>query len=222
MKLLKTTAIAGLIAASGAASAVELSGNVALTTDYVWRGISQTEGAPAVQGGFDAAFDNGLYVGVWGSNVDIYSDATMEFDTYVGWAGEFSGVGVDVGFISYHYPTAANGNNSSEGYVGLSFGPVALTYYAGLDLGNEDISDTNWGDYTDLSLDLGEFEGIGFSANVAHYDYRGADNYQDWKLAAVKNFMDVDLELAYVGNNADASHSAIENDIVTFTVSKSL
>ena len=71
-------------------------------------------------------------------------------------------------------------------------------------------------------MDLGGFAGIGFSANVAHYDYRGADNSQDWKLAAVKSYMDVDFELAYVGNNADATHSSDEDETVTFTVSKSL
>ena len=82
MKLLKTTAVAGLLVASSAASAIEISGNVALTTDYIWRGMSQTDGSPAIQGGFDADFGNGIYAGAWGSNVDFGSDSdeSMELD----------------------------------------------------------------------------------------------------------------------------------------------
>ncbi|HIL91457.1 MAG TPA: hypothetical protein EYG50_01690, partial [Cycloclasticus sp.] len=108
MKLLQTTAIAGLLVASGAASALELSGNVALTTDYVWRGVSQTDGAPAIQGGFDADLGNGLYAGVWASNVDFGSDASSEVDVYAGWAGQVAGFDLDVGVLHYAYPTGEN------------------------------------------------------------------------------------------------------------------
>jgi len=219
MKLLKTTAIAGLLAASGAATAVEVSGNVALTSDYVWRGISQTDGSPAVQGGFDAGFDSGLYAGIWGSNIDFGGDESLEVDTYAGWAGEFSGVGVDVGFINYHYPTSDDGTNFSEAYAGVSFGPFSLTYSAGLDLGSEDLGDTDLGDYTDLGVDFGEFAGIGFSAHYGHYDVRGDDNYDDWKIAASTSFMEVDFELAYSDTDADDAQS---EELVIFTVSKAL
>jgi hypothetical protein len=55
--------------------------NVALTTDYVWRGISQTQKAPAIQGGFDLAHDSGLYIGVWASNVNFVDDDTSDIET---------------------------------------------------------------------------------------------------------------------------------------------
>lgn len=224
MKLLKTTAIAGLLAVSGAATAVEVSGNVALTSDYMWRGLSQTDASPAIQGGFDASFDSGFYAGIWGSNVDFKDDVgnstneSMEIDTYAGWAGEFGGVGVDVGFLNYHYPTADDGTNFTEAYTGLSFGPVSLTYYMGLDLGTENMGDTNVGDYTDLGIDLGGYSGVNFSAHFGHYDMRDGDNYDDWKLAASTSLMDVDFELAYVDQDADSD----EQEQVVFTVSKSL
>lgn len=220
MKLLKTTAIAGLLLASGAATAVEVSGNVALTSDYMWRGISQTDGSPAIQGGFDAAFDSGLYAGIWGSNIDFGGDESLEVDTYAGWAGEFSGVGVDVGFINYHYPTSDSGTNFSEGYVGLSFGPASITHYMGLDLGSEDLGDTDFGDYTDVGLSLGEYAGIGLSAHYGFYDQKGGTaDYNDWRIAASTSFMDVDFELAYSDTDADDDQS---EEQVIFTVSKSL
>ena len=56
------------------AASAEFSGNVALTTDYVWRGVSQTDEGPAVQGGFDYEHESGFSAGVWGSNVDFDGD----------------------------------------------------------------------------------------------------------------------------------------------------
>jgi uncharacterized protein (TIGR02001 family) len=219
MKFVKTTIAAGLLVATGAASAVELSGNVALTSDYVWRGVSQTDGSPAIQGGFDLGYDSGAYLGVWGSNVDFGGDESMEFDVYGGWAGDVAeGLGLDVGFIHYHYPTSASGTNFTELYVGLSFGPVGVTQYFGVDLGDETIGDTDFGDYTDISLDIGEFGGIALAAHAGYYDVNGGDDYWDWKLGASKSLMGVDVELAYT----DTDESGSDDDAVILTFSKSL
>ena len=84
---------------------VEISGNVALTSDYRFRGISQSNDDIAVQGGFDVAFDNGIYIGTWGSSVDFDLDSSqglngsLELDYYVGWASDIgdSGLALDVG-----------------------------------------------------------------------------------------------------------------------------
>ena len=230
MKLLKTTVVAGLLAASGAATAVELTGNVALTTDYVWRGMSQTAGSPAIQGGFDADIGNGLYAGIWGSNVDseMYPDASMELDLYAGWAGEVAGVGVDVGVITFAYPTSGTENDWTEVYVGLSMGPAPITQYFAVDLGSDDIGDYRYGNYTDLGLELGEYAGVSFAAHVGYYDLRQTSNdYWDWKLAASTTYMGVDVEVAYTDvdtnsdNNSDARNSA-DDAAYVLTISKSL
>lgn len=229
MKLLKTTAIAGLLVASSAASAIELSGNVALTTDYVWRGISQTDGAPAIQGGFDADLGNGLYAGVWGSNVDFggaedqdASDESVEIDLYAGWAGEFNGVGVDLGVLHYAYPTSGSDTDFTEVYVGVSFGPATLTQYFGVDNDSDDIGDVDYGNYTDLGLELGEYAGIALAAHVGYYDLNsGSGDYWDWKLAASTSYMGVDVEVAYSDvDNSDAANNDDPN--LVLTVSKSL
>jgi len=219
MNLLKTTAVAGLLAATGAASAVEVTGNVALTTDYIWRGLSQADNGPAVQGGFDAAFDGGLYAGVWGSNVDFGGPESMELDLYAGWAGEYEGVGIDVGLINYQYPSSNDGTNFTEFYAGVSFGPVSLTQSIGLDLGDENFGDTNFGNYTDLSADLGSYSNVAFSAHAGFYDVKeGGDDYYDWKLAASTTLLSVDWELAY----SDTDDSGADDEAFVLTVSKSL
>src|SRR3990167_415732 len=65
--------------------------NAALATDYMFRGVSQTDGEASLQLGADLAFDNGIYVGVWGSNVDFGAGGPdIELDTYIGWNVDLS------------------------------------------------------------------------------------------------------------------------------------
>ncbi len=93
----------------------EWSANVALTTDYVFRGFSQTDQAPAVQGGFDFSWCR-FYAGVWASNLDFGGDgngadiANIEIDYYLGLKQKLFGAEFDLGVIYYTYPNA-NDNN---------------------------------------------------------------------------------------------------------------
>ena len=107
--------------------AAQIEGNVAITSNYVFRGISQTGDGPAISGGFDLATESGLYVGVWGSSVDFSDDTTMEMDVYAGYGWEAYGWGFDAGVIYYAYPDSPDGQNFVEVYGGVSreFGPVA-------------------------------------------------------------------------------------------------
>jgi uncharacterized protein (TIGR02001 family) len=110
-KLVLATAIAastfGVV--STAQAEVTTTANANVTTDYKFRGISQTNAGPAFQGGFDAAFSNGFYVGNWNSNVSFTGEtgAGLEMDFYGGYAGEFKGIGYDVGALYYYYEGAA-------------------------------------------------------------------------------------------------------------------
>jgi uncharacterized protein (TIGR02001 family) len=82
-----------------------LSANVGLTTDYVFRGISQTAETPTVQGGFDATC--GLfYAGVWASGLDFDGAATVEMDWYAGFKPKTGAITWDFGVIYYSYPNS--------------------------------------------------------------------------------------------------------------------
>jgi uncharacterized protein (TIGR02001 family) len=112
----------------------EISGNVAVTTDYVYRGYSQSDGDFAIQGGMDVSHSSGLYLGVWGSSINFQdqvieedgssSSAHVEIDLYGGFAGEFSNsmFTYDVGFIYYAYPGAPMGSSYDFYEFGLTFG----------------------------------------------------------------------------------------------------
>ena len=89
---------------TGTAAAAEFAGNVTLASDYRFRGISQGDRSPAIQGGFDIAAENGLYFGTWASNV-TFSGASIEMDFYAGWGGEINeNTAIDVGVLWYTYP----------------------------------------------------------------------------------------------------------------------
>ena len=113
-KTLLSAAILGAIAlpsvsfAEEAASDWSYSANVAFTSDYYVRGLSQNFHKPALQGGFDVEHSSGFYAGVWGSNVspNTFPDASLEIDIYAGYGGEFgdTGIGYSVGLIGYTYP----------------------------------------------------------------------------------------------------------------------
>jgi len=104
MNMLKQVLLGGgLLLTAATIQAVEISGNVTLATDYVYRGESQTNEEPAIQGGFEVAADSGLYAGVWASNIGF--DGSVEIDYFIGFSNEvFEGFSYDIGLIHYDYP----------------------------------------------------------------------------------------------------------------------
>jgi uncharacterized protein (TIGR02001 family) len=118
----------------GGESGLELSGNVALVSDYRFRGVSFSDGDIALQGGIDLGHSSGLYAGTWASTISGGSDfGELELDVYAGWSGDVSdGVTLDVGLLYYIYPTGdAPGVDTDyfEPYasIGTTLGPVGAT-----------------------------------------------------------------------------------------------
>jgi len=97
--------------AAAPASAWSQSANLAFTSDYIWRGISQNAGHTAVQGGFDIANTNGLSAGVWASNVDN-AGASLEVDVYANYGFKVAGIDASVGYIAYSYEGLSSANFS--------------------------------------------------------------------------------------------------------------
>jgi uncharacterized protein (TIGR02001 family) len=133
-----------LVAALGALIAMPamadspFSSNVSLTNNYVFRGISQTGGKPALQGGFDYAGASGVYAGVWGSNISWISDpggitsASIELDTYAGYSSSFAtDFTYNVGVLRYNYPgnygTALRAD-TNEVYGKIGYKWISLKY----------------------------------------------------------------------------------------------
>ncbi len=120
--------------------------NVSFASDYIWRGMTQSDG-PAIQGGFDYSAESGFYAGIWGSNVNFNDGAGSELDYYFGYSTETnSGLGIDLGYISYDYPDNKTGLDFEEIYLGLSMGDLGLSFALGQD---------GAPNYTEISYALG-------------------------------------------------------------------
>jgi len=130
MKAIQKTAIAlaasGLFASAAHAQTAPapapevspITANVTVASSYVYRGLTQTNNKPAIQGGFDYAHESGFYIGNWNSNISWISDgypgttpsttAPIEMDFYAGIKKELIGEGFvsDLGVLQYYYPTS--------------------------------------------------------------------------------------------------------------------
>ncbi len=182
----KSFVLAALIAAPLVASA-QLSTNVSLVSNYKFRGQDQdlsktTAVKPALQGGFDYAFSNGLYVGNWNSNINFNGAGSLEMDVYGGYKGELSGVGYDVGVLKYAYPSQATAN-TTEAYLGLSYGAFSAKY-------SSTISDKYFGfskaAYVNVSYAQEISKGLTLKAAVGHTNFKDAADvdFSDYSVGA--------------------------------------
>jgi uncharacterized protein (TIGR02001 family) len=220
MKLSKLSraVVAASLLATGAAAHAEIttSGSVAFTSDYKYRGITQTDNGPAVQGGLTLSHDSGLYFAVWASSVHapFVADAPLEIDPSIGYSFTSGDVTYDMGVLYYGYPgaeeTAAGVDelNFTEFYGSVAFGgaKVGLAYtpdYTG------DFEDHL---YTYVSYGT-EVAGFGVSASVGYNKLldskdsfsavKDDDNYIDYKVGVTKELAGLTVEVAYIGSDLD-------------------
>jgi uncharacterized protein (TIGR02001 family) len=221
----------------GVAQAAEVSGNVALTTDYKFRGISQTDESPAIQGGFDVAFEPGFYIGTWGSSVDFDAngdgyDGSLELDYYAGWTGPVGDTdfAIDVGYMYYDYP----GDNGDEGdyqefYVGGSWKDLSLQVNYSDDYYAE--TDEFWYVSGDYSFTVLEEITVGLHVGYNMLEENGGfldtdeDAYTDYSVSVGYTWSGLDFALAYVGTDLDDEDvfgTDWADDAAVFSISKSL
>lgn len=215
MKKLSTVlaALAAMALSVPAAFAAEVSGNVTLASDYSFRGWSQTSRDPAIQGGFDAGFESGIYVGTWASNVNFGANdegdvASMELDLYLGWSGEIAdGIELDVQAIHFQYPGDTS-LNYQEVFLGLGIGDfsVGVNYSpAYLAVSGETFFYPHAGYSMSLPGDIGLDFGVGI--NIAKSDdFFGDDNeYVDYSATASMPLGGINLGIGIVGTTVDDS-----------------
>lgn len=162
-------AVAGLMGVSSQAMATDLGGNATLTTDYVWRGSTQTQGDPAVQAGFKVAGASGLYASVWGSNVEFAPEthASSELDFTVGWGKALSDDwSVDANVLHYRYPSTTTDLDWTEINGTLTY---KGNYWASLGYSNEALGYHADGVYALVGAKFPLNDKLRLEANAAHY-----------------------------------------------------
>jgi uncharacterized protein (TIGR02001 family) len=185
-----------------------LTWNLGVTSDYVFRGISQTDRDPALQGGFDYAFgDSGFYVGTWGSNVDFQDrdGPDVEIDFYAGFNHDFNDKwNGDISVLRYTYYGERDvyGSLDYNEYIGKLAWNEMVTFTVGYanDYANQGFDQLYTG--LDGSWEIGN--GFTFSAGVGHTSF-GDDNgsYNNWLLGLSKTWGPVEATLNYFDTNTD-------------------
>jgi uncharacterized protein (TIGR02001 family) len=181
-------------------------GNVGLYSEYIFRGLTQTDRDPAIQGGFDYAHSSGIYLGTWASNISWLKDfgaydrgGSMEWDFYGGYRGTFgtSDFGYDVGLLYYWYPGSASPGavkaNTLEVYGALSWKWLSAKYSYSLDDKTFGVRDSDGTWYLDLSANVPITDKFSLQAHWGKQEFKGHSggvsndsqaSYQDWKIGA--------------------------------------
>jgi uncharacterized protein (TIGR02001 family) len=219
------TALAGFEALADDAPTSTVTGTLALTSDYLFRGISQTDQDPALQGGVEVAHASGFYAGLWGSNVSWLSDlssagtpisSSVEIDVYAGWRGNVTdAVKLDAGLYSYwypgDYPAGFTRPYTTEAFVGASVGPFSLKYWHSV-TNLFGFSDSKASGYLDANFNH-EFAPtwtLNAHAGRQRVKNNSAASYTDWKLGVTKAF-DGGWSLAVAYFDTDADRAAYTN-----------
>jgi uncharacterized protein (TIGR02001 family) len=208
MKSLKLSVLAALLVASTNVMAEEkselgVSANMAITNNYVWRGVTQSDENFAIQGGIDLDY-MGVYAGTWMSSVDFDDPkVSTETDLYIGYAGEVAGLSYDVGYCQFIYEGDMKGLNFAEAYLGLGYdfgvASIGATYYMGVST-----DDFEPGDNIEVSASVPLPADISF--DVAYGMYEDWGNYYSASIGtSVDKF---DVSLAYTGISYDDAFGA--------------
>jgi uncharacterized protein (TIGR02001 family) len=218
-----STGQAAAVPVAGRDEPPALTWNLALTSDYVFRGISQTGFDPALQGGLDYAFgDSGFYLGAWASNVD-YGDADgpdIELDSYAGWSHDVSDAwNLDVSLVHYAYlgSSDAYGNVDYLEAIGKTTWNDTLTLMVGYapDYANLDVS--TW--YVNLggTWDIGHDMAVSAAFGRTRYS-GGLGSYDDWTLGLSRQFGPVNAAINYYDTSGDTGYGGKASDRVVFTL----
>jgi uncharacterized protein (TIGR02001 family) len=225
-----------------------LSANVSLTSNYIFRGISQTGGDPAIQGGFDYGHSSGFYLGTWASNVGWiedfqgYDSGNVEIDLYGGFRGSVGDTDFtyDVGAIQYWYPgDKPSGVTSADtteiyGAAGWKWFTAKYSYYVSNEVFGFGNADGSY--YLGLAGSLPIQESgftVGATWGTFKFKNNGNQDYDDWSISGTydmgklsKVADGVTVGLKYTDTNADraywtdANGQDLSKGTATFWVSK--
>ena len=226
------TAAPAAPAAPAAAPASPLSFNISLASNYKFRGQDQDQTKtrafkPALQGGFDYAFDSGFYVGNWNSTVawtkylGTPQNNSVEIDLYGGYKFKAGEVDLDVGALQYYYP-GANTANTTELYLGAGYGPVSAKYSTTVSQGYFGIGNNKFTGpsgsgrgtgYLNLAFAKEVAPSVTFKASLGFTNLKSAANaagfpsYMDYSVGASYDIGDgLAVSGAFVGANKKSNY----------------
>ena len=157
------------------ANELEVSGNVGIASNYIWRGMTQTKDDSQVSGGVDLGL-KGFYLGTWASNIDFGDDAEAEVDFYAGYGNSIKNFSYDLGYIYYMYPNSDEELDFQEIVLSLGYEIDALSLGASYSFGvDTENSSAKTLDYAEATASY-NFDIVSFNVSYGDYEDTG-DNY---------------------------------------------
>ena len=222
-RILCATVLVALVGFSGLAQGQgneAISANLAVTTDYVFRGYTQAGEDPAVQGGVDWADESGWYLGTWASNIDFGpgDDASMEVDLYGGYAWEANDVSYDIGLIYYAYPGADSdsGYDFFEAYAGLGYELDAVSLSGAVHFTPDNFGETGTGWYVTGGLSRNLSDALSVDANVGFSQVTEdfGEDYLDWNVGLSYSVSLLSFDLRYHDTDAPDCEGSCDARVV--------
>lgn len=226
-RLLGATMLTSAIMSGVAQAEVAASGNIALASDYVFRGISQTNTEPAVQGGFDVSADM-FYAGAWASNLAGYLASNYELDLYAGVKPTLGPVSLDLGLVGYFYPGANDSGSELDYYEAKAAGSIApaegLTLGAALYYSPEFYGETGAALYIEANAAFALSDSLSISGAFGQQsidDVDGPvpgevdDDYTTWNVGAAYALSGFTLDLRYIGSSIEAADNIVSSGFTT-------
>lgn len=198
-----------------------VTGTFDLTSNYIFRGISNSNNNPAVQGGLTYTFKKtGIYFNVWGSNVDFLDpegkQATVEFDGIAGITNNITeNLSYDINIDRYNYPKAS-ASNYYEGIGNLTYRIFTATLGYSTDVYGSHKKGTYYSGAVNYELDPAyalHFNHVSLLGSVGHYilpESAGLFSYTDYMLGIQKTLKQYTFLLQWVGTNREAQLGALD------------
>lgn len=198
--------------------------NAAATSEYMFRGISQTDDHPAIQAGAGYSFSNGFYVGAWASNVDFGESTDAEIDTFVGWNGDLNdNFNLDVQLVRYNYVGEPDGvDYAYNELIGkVSF---AENYSATLGYTNDFLNTDTDSFYGAVGGSWAVGNEVNLTAGLGYTTVQGPeDGYLDYSVGVNRDFGPVNIGLGYIGTDSSGEDlfgedNAEDKFVLTFAI----
>ena len=220
LSLLTLTAASAMAQSAAPAPALTTSGNLAFTSDYVFRGITQNGGKTAVQGGFDVAHTAGLSAGVWASNVS-YGTATLEVDAYAAYGFSLTkDITASVGYIGYIYEGNSSFNTSELNVSASAYGLTAKISFATTDyFGNSIVGSGTKYYELNYAYDVAAVKGLSLALHYGITDGKNAaSNDKDYSIALSYPVLGFTGTLAF--SDGSGSYAGTYDGITAVTLKK--
>lgn len=224
----KALGVLGLLTLTlnGNAGADELTGHIGAYSNYIWRGISLTDDAAAIQGGLDYVTNTGAYLGAWASNlnVDASNGRGYQIDFYAGMAGKMNELTYDIGLLRMTYPLIDSSDNleiyGTLGYAGASIGVWTELQSAAPD---DDALGSNYVD-ANFSFNVPNMNAVAVNLHGGYWFAKeaeeGFDNYFDYGVKVSKSTQMGDFSIGMYGTTLDRGEGypvAIDATMQTFS-----